>query len=91
MDTVTRLKQLRTRAKETQTKVAQATATTEHAERELAEARGELEAIPDLSLDLKKKLTPQIDRLITAAEEELTEAESSTTEIDAAIQGDDAE
>ncbi len=88
---MTRLKQLRTRAKETQTKVAQASATTEHAERELADARSELEAIPDLGLDLKQKLAPQIARLITDAETELTEAESSTTEIDAAIQGDAGE
>lgn len=88
MDTVTRLKQLRTRAKETQTKVAQASASTQHAERELADARSELEAIPDLGLDLGKKLAPQIDRLIAEAEAELTDAESSTTEIDAAIQGD---
>ncbi len=85
---MTRLKQLRTRAKETQTKVAQAIATTEHAAREVAESRSELEAIPDLGLDLDAKLAPQITRLIAAAETELTEAESSTTEIDAAIQGD---
>ena len=57
----------------------------------MADARSELEAIPDLGLDLGKKLAPQIDRLIADAEAELTDAESSTTEIDAAIQGDAGE
>jgi hypothetical protein len=68
--------------------VASASAASQHAERELSAARSELEAIPDLGLDLGKKLAPQIERLVTDAEQELTEAETSTAEIDAAIQGD---
>lgn len=88
MDTVTRLKQLRERAKETQTKVTSATATVQHADRELSDARQGLKDIPALGLDPDKKLAPQIERLVAEVEQELTEAETSTAEIDAAIQGE---
>lgn len=81
-DTITRLKQLRTRAKTTQTSVATTRAAVNHAERELSDARAELEG-----LDLTKKLGPQIDRLVAEAEQELKDAEGAVAEIDDIIRG----
>ena len=79
-DTVTKLKRLRTRAKTTQSSLASAKATVNHADRELSAARAGVEAL-DQGFDLTKKIGPQIDRAITEAEQELAEAEATLADI----------
>ena len=82
-DTVSKLRQLRDRAKTTQTAVAEAKAASSHATRELSAAREELEAL-DLggtSLDMAKPLTLQIEGAIIAANQELTDAEGILAEV----------
>lgn len=88
-DTITRLKQLRAAAKTTQTAMASALAATQHAERELSDARTGLETLDLMgeALDLSKKLGPQIDRLVAEAEQELKDAEGAVAEIDDIIRG----
>jgi len=79
-DTITQLKRLRARAKAAQTALASAKAAASHAEREVATARAGVEAL-DQGYDLTKKVDPQIDRAIGAAEQELAEAEATLAEI----------